>query len=149
MVLGYTLLVVFLLLLNAIFALAEFAVVKIRASRVDELVSQGDPRSQALQHVKERLDEYLSVCQVGVTLSSIGLGFVAPTRTEVVELGEPDILGWSVRDGSLFATFGGLWRTICSKHSASGIRGHQALSIKGTGGAASPLGVSSKQRELP
>ena len=76
MVLVYILLVVFLLLLNAFFALAEFAVVKIRASRVDELVSQGDVRAKALKHIKERLDEYLSVCQVGVTLSSIGLGFV-------------------------------------------------------------------------
>src|SRR5262245_18446077 len=72
----YLSLVLFLLLLNAFYALAEFAVVKIRPTRVEELAGRGDGRAKALQHIKARLDEYLSVCQVGVTLSSIGLGFV-------------------------------------------------------------------------
>jgi CBS domain containing-hemolysin-like protein len=72
----YILLVVFLLLLNAFFALAEFAAVKMRATRVDELAAGGDRRAKAFQHVKARVDEYLSVCQVGVTLASVGLGFV-------------------------------------------------------------------------
>lgn len=69
-------LVVFLLGLNAFFALAEFAIVKIRPTRVDELAAAGDRRAVALQHAKSHLDEYLSVCQVGVTLSAVGLGFV-------------------------------------------------------------------------
>lgn len=69
-------LVLLLLMLNAFYALGEFAVVKIRPTRVEELAGGGDGRAQALQHIKARLDEYLSVCQVGVTLSSIGLGFV-------------------------------------------------------------------------
>ena len=72
----YLALVLLLLLLNAFFALGEFAVVKLRSTRVEELVRSGDRRAKALQHIKGRLDEYLSVCQVGVTLSSIGLGFV-------------------------------------------------------------------------
>lgn len=76
MVLGYILLVLFLLALNAFFALGEFAIVKIRPTRVEELLGSGDRRAKYLSHIKARLDEYLSVCQVGVTLSSIGLGFV-------------------------------------------------------------------------
>jgi CBS domain containing-hemolysin-like protein len=72
----YLVLVVVLLVLNAFYALGEFAVVKIRPTRVEELAARGSSRAKALQHIKGRLDEYLSVCQVGVTLSSIGLGFV-------------------------------------------------------------------------
>lgn len=72
----YIALVLVLLLLNAFFALGEFAAVKIRPTRVEELAGSGDRRARALQHIKSHLDEYLSVCQVGVTLSSIGLGFV-------------------------------------------------------------------------
>lgn len=76
MLIVYLSLIASLFLLNAFFALAEFAAVKIRPTRVDELAAAGDPRAVALRHVKSRMDEYLSVCQVGVTLASIGLGFV-------------------------------------------------------------------------
>jgi CBS domain containing-hemolysin-like protein len=67
--------------LNAFFALAEFAAVRIRPTRVRQLLEAGDPRAPALAHIKSHLDEYLSLCQVGLTLASIGLGF----------LGEPAI----------------------------------------------------------
>ena len=65
-----------LIFLNAFFVLAEFAAVKIRPSRVEELIAQGNARARIVRHIQERLDEYLSVCQVGITLASIGLGFV-------------------------------------------------------------------------
>jgi CBS domain containing-hemolysin-like protein len=65
-----------LLLLNAFFVLAEFSAVKIRPSRVEELIDQGDPNAKVVQHIQSHLDDYLSVCQVGITFASIGLGFV-------------------------------------------------------------------------
>jgi len=65
-----------LILLNAFFVLAEFAIVKFRSTRVEELVEQGVARAAVVQHIQANLDEYLSVCQVGITLASIGLGFV-------------------------------------------------------------------------
>jgi CBS domain containing-hemolysin-like protein len=83
----YLLLAVLLLALNAFFVLAEFAAVKLRASRIETLVSEGHPRAKALQNIHEHLDEYLSVCQVGITFASIGLGFV----------GEPSIAGLLMR----------------------------------------------------
>jgi CBS domain containing-hemolysin-like protein/mannitol/fructose-specific phosphotransferase system IIA component len=73
--------VVACLALNAFFALAEFAAVKMRPTRVRQLAEGGDPRALALAHIKSRIDEYLSVCQVGMTSAAIGLGF----------LGEPAI----------------------------------------------------------
>lgn len=93
----FILLVVFLLLLNAFFALGEFAVVKVRPTRVEELAGSGDVRAKHLQHIKARLDEYLSVCQVGVTLSSIGLGFVG--EPAVARLLQP-LLARTGLDGS-------------------------------------------------
>jgi len=66
---------VLLLLLNAFFVLAEFASVKVRPTRVEELVDKGNLRAKVLQQIQQHLDEYLSVCQVGITFASIGLGF--------------------------------------------------------------------------
>jgi CBS domain containing-hemolysin-like protein len=66
-----------LLLLNAFFVLAEFASVKVRQTRVEELVDRGVPQAKVLQHIQYHLDEYLSLCQVGITFASIGLGFVS------------------------------------------------------------------------
>lgn len=69
------LVVVALLLLNAFFVLAEFAAVKIRDTQIDELERAGNRRAKALRHVHQHIDEYLSVCQLGITFASIGLGF--------------------------------------------------------------------------
>ncbi|MBI3856272.1 MAG: DUF21 domain-containing protein [Planctomycetes bacterium] len=72
----YLLLAGFLLLLNAFFVLAEFAIIKLRPSRVEQLVGEGNLRAKVVQHLQSRLDEYLSVCQVGITVASVGLGMV-------------------------------------------------------------------------
>lgn len=80
------------LALNAFFALAEFAAVKIRPTRVQQLYDLGEPNAAALAHVKGRIDEYLSVCQVGVTLSSIGLGFLGePALAYTIQRA---VVGW-------------------------------------------------------
>ncbi len=91
MVLTYLLIALLLLALNGFFVLAEFAAVKMRPSRVEELVDDGVHGAQAVKHVQTYLDEYLSVCQLGITFASIGLGFVA--EPAVVQLIEP-IIGW-------------------------------------------------------
>ena len=83
----YLLLAVLLVLLNGFFVLAEFAAVKMRPSRVRELLDSGVRGSVAAKHVQDKLDEYLSVCQVGITFTSIGLGFVA--EPAVVRFIEP------------------------------------------------------------
>lgn len=85
MIAVYILIAVVLLLLNAFFVLAEFATVKLRPSRVQELVDQGNVRATVVQYVQRHLDEYLSVCQVGITFASIGLGFVGePAFAELI-----------------------------------------------------------------
>lgn len=92
MIAFFLLIAVLLLLLNAFFVLAEFAAVKMRPSRIEELVDDGTRGSAAIKHVHDHLDEYLSVCQVGITFASIGLGFVA--EPAIVRLVEP-VVGWT------------------------------------------------------
>ncbi|MBA2480815.1 MAG: DUF21 domain-containing protein [Planctomycetes bacterium] len=73
-----------LLLLNAFFVLAEFAAVKVRGSKIEEMVNQGNARAKLVQHINENLDEYLSVCQVGITFASIALGFVGEPMAKML-----------------------------------------------------------------
>jgi CBS domain containing-hemolysin-like protein len=72
---------VFLLALNAFFVLAEFAIVKVRPTRVAQLAAGGDKRAVLLTNIQSHLDEYLSVCQVGITFASVGLGMVGERTT--------------------------------------------------------------------
>src|SRR4051794_34587505 len=63
-------------LLNAFFVAPEFALVKVRATRLEQLVRGGDSRARLALRMSQRLDAYLSTCQLGVTLASLGLGWV-------------------------------------------------------------------------
>jgi CBS domain containing-hemolysin-like protein len=76
MTLIYMLVLVLLLLLNAFFVLAEFAAVRVRGTQISELEEQGRHGAPLLRHIHDHIDEYLSVCQLGITFASIGLGFV-------------------------------------------------------------------------
>ncbi len=100
MALIYLFLAVLLVLLNGFFVLAEFAAVKMRPSRVRELLNDGVRGAVAAKHVQDHLDEYLSVCQVGITFTSIGLGFVG--EPAVVRLIEPLLIwsGWFARENA-------------------------------------------------
>jgi CBS domain containing-hemolysin-like protein/mannitol/fructose-specific phosphotransferase system IIA component (Ntr-type) len=69
-------LIMLLLVLNAFFVLAEFAVVKVRPTQMEALAEKGNRRAMIVERIQIHVDEYLSVCQVGITLASIGLGFV-------------------------------------------------------------------------
>lgn len=76
MTLVYILTLILLLLLNAFFVLAEFASVRVRGTQISEIEDQKRHGAPALRLVHEKLDEYLAVCQLGITFASIGLGFV-------------------------------------------------------------------------
>jgi CBS domain containing-hemolysin-like protein len=65
-----------LVALNGFFVAAEFALVKVRRSQVDTLASEGNKRAAAGKHVIENLNAYLSACQLGITLASLGLGWL-------------------------------------------------------------------------
>ncbi len=65
-----------LVLVNAFFVAAEFAMVRVRTSRMEPLVEAGDWRARAVVAAHRRLDAFLSATQLGITLSSLGLGWI-------------------------------------------------------------------------
>lgn len=65
-----------LVLLNGFFVAAEFAMVKLRATRVEAIAEKHGWRGNILRKVHNQLDAYLSACQLGITLASLGLGWV-------------------------------------------------------------------------
>ncbi len=89
MTLVYILVLLFLLALNAFFVLAEFAAVKVRSTEIDVMQEKRKREALILRHIHSNLDEYLSVCQLGITFASIGLGFVG--EPAVARLLEPVI----------------------------------------------------------
>lgn len=67
-------LLVILLALTAFFVASEFAVVKIRMSRIDRLIAEGNKKAVLAKKVVSDLDYYLSACQLGITVTALGLG---------------------------------------------------------------------------
>lgn len=66
-----------LVALNGVFVAAEFALVAIRRTRVEELVTQGVKGARAVDSATENLDRTIAATQLGITLASLGLGFIA------------------------------------------------------------------------
>jgi CBS domain containing-hemolysin-like protein len=65
-----------LILLNAFFVASEFAIVKMRPTRLEQLVHEGDARAKLALRISQHLDAYLSANQLGITLASLGLGWI-------------------------------------------------------------------------
>lgn len=81
----------FLILVNAFFVAAEFAIVRVRETQLAELAEAGSARARLAVHILGRIDAYLSACQVGITAASLALGAVA--EPFVARLIEP-AFGW-------------------------------------------------------
>ncbi|HET6404312.1 MAG TPA: hemolysin family protein [Candidatus Thermoplasmatota archaeon] len=80
------LLVAFLVLLNGFFVAAEFAIVKVRGTQLEPRVLRGERRAVRAKHVVEHLDAYLSATQLGITLASLGLGWIGePAIAHLIE----------------------------------------------------------------
>jgi putative hemolysin len=78
--------VVLLVAANGFFVAAEFALVSVRRSRVAELVNAGKPNAKALQRAVDNLDSNLAATQLGITISSLALGWVGePALAHLVE----------------------------------------------------------------
>lgn len=69
-------LTLFFVLLNGFFVAAEFAIVKVRASQIEIKAREGNFLAGIAKHILEHLDSYLSASQLGITLASLGLGWI-------------------------------------------------------------------------
>lgn len=71
-----------LIALTAFFVASEFAIIRIRSSRVDQLIEEGNTRAISVKKVISNLDEYLSACQLGITITALGLGWLGESTLE-------------------------------------------------------------------
>ena len=75
-------LIFILLFLNGFFVAAEFAVVKVRSTKIDQLINEGNKRAKYVKRVLGDLDTHLATAQLGITLTSLGIGAVAEPAFE-------------------------------------------------------------------
>jgi len=76
----------FLVVLNGFFVASEFAFVRVRSTSVEQLAEEGRPGSAALEDVMANLDDYLAATQLGITIASLGLGWVGePAVAALIE----------------------------------------------------------------
>jgi CBS domain containing-hemolysin-like protein len=93
--------VVVLVLANAFFVAAEFALVGARKTRLDELARAGDGKARLARRAVQSLDRYISATQLGITLASLGLGWIGePALAHVIEGG----FAWLPDPASAIAT---------------------------------------------
>ncbi|MCU9615147.1 hemolysin family protein [Caldibacillus lycopersici] len=71
-----------LIALTAFFVVSEFAIVKVRSSRIDQLIEEGRRSAIAAKKVITNLDEYLSACQLGITVTALGIGWIGESTFE-------------------------------------------------------------------
>lgn len=66
----------FLVFMNGFFVAAEFAIVKVRGSQIDIRIQEGKKVAEIARHIVNHMDAYLAATQLGVTLASLGLGWI-------------------------------------------------------------------------
>jgi CBS domain containing-hemolysin-like protein len=78
-------LLLLLIVVNGVFVAAEFALVRSRRSRLEQLASEGSKRASTVLIQLDEIDEYLSACQVGITMASIGIGaLIEPSLASLI-----------------------------------------------------------------
>lgn len=91
------LLVVLLILVNGYFVAAEFALVRSRHSRMEELAKDGLGSAKLALRQMDHVDEYVAACQVGITFASIGIGFLGePAIAQLLEPALGDVFSHGV-----------------------------------------------------
>jgi CBS domain containing-hemolysin-like protein len=79
-------LLLFLVAINGFFVAAEFALVRSRRGKIQQLAEEGESGAEAVVEQLDRIDESLSACQVGITMASIGIGFLGePSLAKLLE----------------------------------------------------------------
>jgi CBS domain containing-hemolysin-like protein len=101
-ILAKILVVLGLVFLNGFFVAAEFAIVKVRSTQIEPLVRSGSRRARVAQNVITHLDAYLSATQLGITLTSLGLGWMG--EPFVAHLLEPALFAIGIVEPAVVTT---------------------------------------------
>jgi CBS domain containing-hemolysin-like protein len=85
-----------LVLLNGFFVAAEFAIVKIRASQLEQKAQEGNKMAILSKQIVSNLDGYLAATQFGITLASLGLGWIGEPVVSKILIGAMELVGISL-----------------------------------------------------
>lgn len=81
---------------NGFFVAAEFALIKVRSARIDARAEEGSAPARIVRNLHSHLDRFLSACQLGVTLSSLILGWIAEPAVAEMLLAAAGSVGWVI-----------------------------------------------------
>lgn len=126
----YIILATFLVFLNGFFVLVEFALVKIRRTRLEELVSKDQARARLALSMHRHLDEYLSATQLGITVASLGLGWIGEPAFAHVFVALFKLPGFWSDHVSLYAAFAASFCFITFLHIVIGELAPKSLAIQ-------------------
>ncbi|KLV16070.1 HlyC/CorC family transporter [Niallia circulans] len=73
-----------LIALTAFFVASEFAIIRVRSSRINQLIEEGHKNALSAKKVTSNLDEYLSACQLGITVTALGIGWIGEETVQHV-----------------------------------------------------------------
>jgi CBS domain containing-hemolysin-like protein len=123
------LLVMLLVAANGFFVAAEFALVKFRSGEIKAIARTGSRSAKMVENIIEHLDSYLSACQLGITLASLGLGWVGEPL--VARSLEPMLTGFGVPHDNLhYFAFPVAFSTITFLHITAGEQVPKIMAIK-------------------
>jgi len=118
-----------LVILNGFFVATEFALVKVRATRLRQLARAGNATAAAAEKIVAQLDSYLSACQLGITLASLGLGWVGePAFAGLIEPGLARLGAWAAPLAHAIAV-AGAFLVITVLHIVAGELAPKSLAI--------------------
>jgi CBS domain containing-hemolysin-like protein len=121
--------VVVLVLVNGFFVAAEFAIVRSRRPRVEQLAEEGDRRAVVALGQIDHVDEYVATSQVGITLASIGIGFLG--EPAVADLIEPLFGGVLGDSGTHVLAFAIAYAVVTFAHVTFGEQAPKMVGIAG------------------
>ncbi|MBP1083663.1 MULTISPECIES: hemolysin family protein [Bacillus] len=118
-----------LIALTAFFVASEFAIVRVRGSKIDQLVTKGNKQAVLAKKITKDSDQYLSVCQLGITITALGLGWLGePTFERLLR----PLFGYMNLPDSLVSiiTFGTAFGAITFLHVVIGELAPKTLAIQ-------------------
>ncbi len=122
-------LVAILIAVTGFFVATEFAIVKVRTSRIEQLLAEGRSGAEAAKQVTTHLDEYLSACQLGITITALGLGWLGePTVEDILN---PLFVKWDLNPSiSHILSFGIAFASVTFLHVVVGELAPKTVAIQ-------------------
>jgi CBS domain containing-hemolysin-like protein len=126
---------------NGLFVATEFAITRMRPTQLAELEAEGRPGAASLRHAVEHLDAYLAACQLGITVSSIGLGVVGKPAFESLLEPVAEPLGDLTGVAAYALAFGFAFGIVTLLHVVLGELAPKSLAIARNTGTALAIAV--------